>query len=877
MASQSSSRACSDLNIGESVFRFVDLPGLLGLDNPRVPFVLRILLENAVRHGTVAEGETAVARIRDWLKSSSSDSTIEFRPARILMEDTTSTPAFVDVAAMRDVVLAAGGDPRALNPIVPIDASMDHSLTVEHFATRNAARLNLRRELERNRERYAFLRWASEELGGVRIHPPGTGIMHTLNLEQLTTVVRKVSYDSGTWAIPDTVIGTDSHTPLINGVGVLGWGVGGLEAQAIMFGSPIILRIPNVVGVRLSGSLRAGILATDLALEVTHRLRAAGISGEFVEFFGSGVPTLSVGERCVVASMAPEYGATTGYFPVDERTLSYLQGVGRSSENTELVRRYMQTSGLWFDPKVEPQYTQVVDIGLDSIRRRIAGPRRPQDSVEIGGIPAALAEAGHAPVGVDRDLPRYPVAIAAITSCTNTTDPALLIAAGLVARKAREYGLQMNGWTKTSLGPGSPAAASYLARSGLAEDLSALGFDIVGFGCTTCIGNSGPLTEQVRAAHAAKTVEPVAVLSGNRNFPGRVHPDLNLSFIMSPPLVVAFALSGDAEIDFEQTPVQISPSGVPVYLHDLWPKPEEIAEYVKKGVNAADFGAAFAKATEDSIWNEIEAQSGPVFPWNAESTVLRRPPYVTRENTVRLGRYVAYPLMVLGDDVTTDHIAPGSAIPPASSAADFLSARGERRDDLGAFSSRRGNWEVMVRATFYNRSLRNLMMPDIPVGNTVHVPTRRITPIPEAAESYRRDGHNVVLVAGARYGTGSSRDWAAKGPWLLGVRAVLAVSIERIHRSNLIGMGILPLLLPGNAHPNVLMLHVGDQLEINSVPDAIHPRCPVLVRVLRATGEVEEIEAIAAIETEAECELLKSGGIIPSILRRHLTTSARQD
>lgn len=780
------------------------------------------------------------------------------------MHDTTSTPALVDIAAMRDALAEAGMDPAVLNPVLPVDVSVDHSLAVEAYARADAAALNLDTELRRNAERYRFLRWASKALSNVRIHPPGTGIMHTINLEQLATVV--CQGDDGL-LYPDMMIGTDSHTPMINGIGVLGWGVGGLEAQTVMFGMPTLLRIPDVIGVRLSGALAPGVTATDLALTVTQRLRAIDVSGEFVEFFGPGVSTLSAGSRCVVANMAPEYGATTGYFPIDAATLDYLRETGRGEAHIARVAAYARHAGIALDPQACPRYTRVIDIALDQIGMHVAGPKRPQDLHPYGDTKAILAALDFRPTpGQASGLPRYPVAIAAITSCTNTSDPRLLMAAGLLARKARQAGLRVPAWVKTSLGPGSPAAANYLARAGLPDDLASVGFDIVGYGCTTCIGNSGALPGPVREAMAAGTVHPVAALSGNRNFTGRIHPDLDLGFLMSPPLVIAFALAGDAERDLTQEPVQIAPDGRAVYLRDLWPTDADIDAALARGLRTDDYRAAFSIASANPAWQALQSPDSPRFPWDPASTALRRPPFASTEAAGQLGQYIAHPLLVLGDDVTTDHLSPASAIPPDSLVADFLVARGDDRNDLNVFASRRGNWEVMMRAAFYSKSLVNRLCPDAPVGHTLHAPSGRVEPIWDAAAHYRQDGHSVVLVAGARFGTGSSRDWAAKGQRLLGIRAVLAVSFERIHRSNLIGMGILPLRLPDGVTPDTLALQSGDRIEIDAPSDTLSPRMPIAVRLLRASGAVDTLQATAAVETRLEVRLLRMGGVIPAIL-----------
>lgn len=855
-------------------FRIVDLPALCGDRLQRLPVVLRVLLENIVRNATGTEREAAVQAILAWLDQGSSEHEIPFQPGRVLMHDTTSTPALVDIAAMRDTLEEAGWDPTVLNPGLPVDVSVDHSLAVEFFAQSDAAERNLSLEMRRNKERYGFLRWASKVMRGVRIHPPGTGIMHTINLEQLATVAGVEQRDGVAWAVPDTLIGTDSHTPMINGIGVLGWGVGGLEAQTVMFGMPTMLRIPDVIGVGLTGQLRVGVTATDLALTVTARLRAIGVSGEFVEFYGPGVTTLSAGERSVVANMAPEYGASTGYFPVDQRTLDYLVATGRKAPDIDLVRAYTQRAGLWFEPQATPVYTRGIDIALDQVGMHIAGPRRPQDLLSYTDTATALAKVAFQPAHIRADLPRHPIAIAAITSCTNTSDPALLVAAGLVARRARQLGLTVAPWIKISLGPGSPAAAAYLERAGLTEDLSAVGFDIVGFGCTTCIGNSGPLTLPIQQALKEGDIHPVAMISGNRNFPGRIHPDLDLGFLMSPPLVVAFALAGNAEVNLARDPVQHRADGTPVYLRDLWPSPADIAAAVELGQRPDDYRRAFAAASQNPSWQALDVPDTALFPWDEASTALRRPPFAALTESSQLGNYSAYPLLVVGDDITTDHISPASAIPRDSFVADFLVSRGDDRDDLNVFASRRGNWEVMVRAAFYNKTLRNLLTPNAPVAYTLHVPSGAVAPIFEVAQMYREANDPVVLVAGERYGTGSSRDWAAKGQRLLGIRAVVAVSFERIHRSNLIGMGILPLRLPAGVNPATLQIAPGDRIEIDAPAAALQPRCPVEVRVVRTHGDVLAFAATAAVETQLETALLQHGGVIPYIL--HKTIAEQQ-
>jgi aconitate hydratase len=672
------------------------------------------------------------------------------------------------------------------------------------------------------------------------------------------------------------MIGTDSHTPMVNGIGVLGWGVGGLEAQTVMFGMPTMLRVPDVIGVRLTGRLQAGAVATDLALTVTQRLRQLGVAGDFVEFFGPGVATLSASERAVVANMAPEYGATTGYFAIDGHTLDYLAQTGRPAARLALVEAYARRNGLWFDADINPVYTRTLEIDLDRVAIHVAGPKRPQDLLAYTDTALTLADLAFQPAPGATAMPRHPVAIAAITSCTNTSDPRLLVAAGLVARRARQRGLKVPAWVKTSLGPGSPAAALYLERAGLVDDLAAVGFDIVGYGCTTCIGNSGPLTPPVRDALAQGLIRPVAVLSGNRNFPGRIHPDLDLGFLMSPPLVIAFALAGNAELDLSRAPVQYGADGRPIYLHDLWPTGAEVDAVLAAALRPDDFVQAFARAGLNPAWHGLEVPDTPLFPWDPASTSLRRPPFASLEEGSQLGRYTAYPLLVVGDDVTTDHISPASAIPQDSFVADFLVARGADRADLNVFASRRGNWEVMLRAAFYSKSLCNLLWPEAPVGHTLHVPSATVAPIFEVARRYREDGDAVVLLAGERYGTGSSRDWAAKGQRLLGIRAVLAQSFERIHRSNLIGMGILPLRVPAACAPERLRLAPGDRIEIDAPAAAIEPRAAIAIRVQRTDGTTESYEATAAVETRLEVNLLRQGGVIPYILQKTVAAQGRR-
>ncbi|PXA86930.1 aconitate hydratase AcnA [Nostoc sp. 3335mG] len=831
-------------------YRIVDLRRL---DLGRLPWVHRILIENLVRHGEDVDG------LAEWIGQRRSAAEIIFWPGRVMMHDTTCGPALVDLAAARSVLAEQGRDPTALNPVLPVDVSTDHSLAVDVYGSPDARTRNMAREMERNAERYSFMKWAANALDDFAVHPPGTGIMHTINLERLATVVRQEERDGVLWAVPDTLIGTDSHTPMVNGIGVLGWGVGGLEAESVMLGQPIMMRVPSVVGVRLTGRLGEGVTSTDLALMVTHRLRQLDLSGRFVEYFGPGVATLSAGDRSVVANMAPEYGSSTGYFPIDDATLAYLRDTGRVPEAVALVEDYARATGLWFDPEAEPAYDETIEIDLSAVAMSLAGPRRPQDLVSPADVPA-LVGGGHV---AGNGLPARPVVLGAITSCTNTTDPRLLVAAGLVARKARTLGLKPPPWVKTSFAPGSPTAERMLARAGLLDALEDIGFAITGYGCTVCIGNSGPLPDFVERAIANGTA-PVSVLSGNRNFPGRVHPLIDDSFLASPPLVVVFALAGDAAIDITRDPIARAPDGSPVRLVDLWPTGAEIDAVIAGAATASDFAPAYAEAEASAAWATLPAADAALYPWDDRSTYLRRPPFVRAEAECRLGQYEATPILVLGDDITTDHISPAGAIPPSSDAGKWLIERGENPQDLNVYSSRRGNWEVMLRGLFTNRSVVNLLAPDIAPGWTVLAGTGEHLPLWRAAGRYAEEGRSVVVVAGDRYGTGSSRDWAAKGVALLGARAVLATGFERIHRSNLVNMGILPLRLPAGCHPEALKLGPRDRIEIDA--RSLAPRSAIPVTIHYHDGRITRFEAMAEVETRREATVLERGGILPLVL-----------
>jgi aconitate hydratase len=856
-------------------YRIIDLVAASKGRLSQLPYMLRVLLENVLRTGA-DEAQTASEAIFAWLASGRSEQEIPFLPGRVLMHDTTCGPALVDIAAMRSALAEAGGDPESLNPVLSVDVSTDHSVAVDVFAKPDALRQNMAREFERNAERYRLMKWATSSLSGVRIHPPGTGIMHTLNLEKLATVVNACEIDGLQWAMPDTLIGTDSHTPMINGIGVLAWGVGGLEAESVFFGMPVMLRVPDVVGVRLTGCLRDGVLATDLALTVTEHLRKIDLADRFVEFFGPGVSTLSAGDRAVVANMTPEFGGNTGYFPIDSQTIAYLSATGRSKEQVKLVEDFARRQGLWFDHNSSPRYTEIVELDLDTVETSVAGPRRPQDRVSAGETSAAVAAMLPSSAQTSAAGPNNgAVAIAAITSCTNTSDPRLLVAAGLVARKARQLGLRPPSWVKTSLAPGSPTAESYLRRAGLLEDLEAVGFSIVGYGCTTCIGNSGPLTEEIATAMTSRGIVPVAVLSGNRNFPGRVHPQLEAGFLASPPLVVAFALAGDVCRNILIDPIARTADGREIKLADLWPTGAEIDAALAKAADVADFDSAYVQAEASEAWKRLDAPSTPLFPWSEASTYIRRPPFASFGKGTRLGDYDAQAILVLGDDITTDHISPAGQISAKSEAGKYLTDRGDNPTDLNVFASRRGNWEAMLRGLFTNKSVKNLLASDVQPGSTIHAGTGEEMPLWWAAKQYEADGRSVIIVAGERYGMGSSRDWAAKGAALLGVRAVLASGFERIHRSNLINMGVLPLRLPQTLRPQQLQLRPDDTISINASEDQIAPRGSVQVLVTRRGRDTLRFNATAAIETSLEITILKAGGMLPFILNRFLQHKPR--
>ena len=844
--------------------QYVDLAQILGTRVEKIPYTLRLLSENHLRHGGNAAELTHA--LDAWMSGRNTDFEFRFMPNRLLMHDTTCTPALADIAALRDVLAEHGGDPSALTPELPIEVSVDHSIAVDVYGQRGAALQNAKTEIARNKERYAFMKWASANLQGVHVNPPGTGIMHTINLEQLASVLQRGP--DGLFH-PDMMLGTDSHTPMINGIGVLAWGVGGLEAESVMFGQPVSIAMPSVVGVELTGALPDKVFATDLALVVTHRLRELGVTGNFVEFFGHGVSTLSADERAVIANMAPEYGASTGYFPADDQTINFLKRTGRPTEEIERIEPIFKQMKLWFDPDARPIFNKQIQIDLAQIGPTLAGPRRPQDSCHPSEVQARVEEAIQRPLSDKAygDLPDGAIAIAAITSCTNTSDPALLVAAGLVAKKAYELGLSVPSWVKTSLAPGSPSAKKLLERAELLGPLSRMGYDIVGFGCTTCIGNSGPLTGNVEDA-LGQGGAVCAIVSGNRNFPGRIHPKLDLGFLASPPLVVAYALVGKIDGDIWSDPIGQNDMGDPVYLRDIWPSKSEIASVLKKGMRSDEVRDEFARALNSADWEEISCAQSAQFPWDPSSRSLRRPKFA-KVSPSKLGTYSAAPLMVLGDDMTTDHISPAGLIAPKSAAGQWLIERGADPNNLNVFASYRGNWEVMLRGLFTNCLATNYLCEKASPSITV-VEDIGEMPIFSAAEALDDLGISKIILAGERYGMGSSRDWAAKGVALLGCRAIIARSFERIHRTNLIGMGILPITITDTFIPQTAGITPADRFEISVNAEQIDIQLDTVLAWKRKGERTRKIQCRIAVETHAEVDLLRQGGILSAILQRKM-------
>jgi aconitate hydratase len=853
-------------------------------DVSRLPFSMKVLLENLLRFedGVTVTRDDLQCMV-DWQKDRRINREIQYRPARVLMQDFTGVPAVVDLAAMRDAMKGLGGDAQKINPLVPVHLVIDHSVMVDEFGNPRAFEKNVELEYCRNGERYEFLKWGSQAFDNFKVVPPGTGICHQVNLEHIAQTVWSSADQTGEEvAYPDTLVGTDSHTTMVNGLGVLGWGVGGIEAEAAMLGQPVSMLIPEVVGFRLSGELKEGITATDLVLTVTQMLRAKGVVGRFVEFFGPGLDALSLADRATIANMAPEYGATCGFFPIDERTIDYLKLTGRDDDRIELVRAYAQAQGMWRDAATpDPLFTDTLDLDMATVEPSLAGPKRPQDRVRLSDVDelfnaeleGTYKKSNDDRVAVDGEAYKVgngDVMIAAITSCTNTSNPSVLVAAGLVARKARALGLAPKPWVKTSLAPGSQVVTDYLNASGLSEDLDAIGFNLVGYGCTTCIGNSGPLAPPISKAINDNDLVAASVLSGNRNFEGRVSPDCRANYLASPPLVVAYSLFGTVTRDITKSPIGQDKDGNDVMLADIWPSNDEVRQLIDLHVNSDMFRSRYADVFHgDDRWRAIDVTGGDTYNWPAESTYIQNPPYFTgmtmtpKPLTDIEG---ARPLAIFGDSITTDHISPAGSIKLDSPAGRYLVEHDVPRAEFNSYGARRGNHEVMMRGTFANIRIRNRMLDNIEGGMTRYAPNGDVMPIYDAAMRYQADGTPLVVVAGKEYGTGSSRDWAAKGTILLGVRAVLAESFERIHRSNLVGMGVLPLQFAEGEGASTYGLTGNETFSIDGVA-AIEPRQEVTVKVTRDSGESFDIVARCRIDTYNELEYFRSGGILQFVLR----------
>ncbi|MDT0577027.1 aconitate hydratase AcnA [Croceicoccus sp. F390] len=853
-------------------------------DVSRLPFSMKVLLENLLRFedGGFTIGTDDIQALVDWQKSPVTSQEIQYRPARVLMQDFTGVPCVVDLAAMRDAILTLGGDTSKINPLVPVHLVIDHSVMVDEFGHPRAFEHNVEMEYQRNAERYDFLKWGAKSLDNFSAVPPGTGICHQVNLEHIGRGVWTSKDESGaTVAYPDTCVGTDSHTTMINGLGVLGWGVGGIEAEAAMLGQPVSMLIPEVVGFKLTGRMAEGITATDLVLTCVQMLRAKGVVGRFVEFYGPGLSSLSLADRATIANMAPEYGATCGFFGIDDKTLDYLRLTGREEDEIALVEAYCKEQGLWADPDLpDPVFTDTLSLDMGSVVPSLAGPKRPQDKValdrvdelfnkDLGAVYNKTGPDRVAVDGKDHDIGDGDVVIAAITSCTNTSNPSVMVAAGLVARKAHEKGLTPKPWVKTSLAPGSQVVTDYLKKAGLQDDLDAIGFDLVGYGCTTCIGNSGPLAEPISAAINGNDIVAASVLSGNRNFEGRVSPDVRANFLASPPLVVAYALKGTVTQDITTTPIGKGKMGEDVFLRDIWPSNREVSELMNASIDRNMFQARYADVYKgDEHWQKIDVTGSDTYPWRSGSTYVQNPPYfegMSMTPAPIADIHDARPLAILGDSVTTDHISPAGSIKADSPAGRYLLDHQVDRADFNSYGSRRGNHEVMMRGTFANIRIRNEMVPGVEGGVTSY--RGKTMAIYDAAMKHREDGTPLVVVAGKEYGTGSSRDWAAKGTILLGVRAVIVESFERIHRSNLVGMGVLPLQFKNGDTRLSLGLTAEDSFTIKGL-DTLTPGQDVLVEVARASGEKISFVTQCRIDTANEMEYYRNGGILHYVLRK---------
>ncbi|AMN47078.1 aconitate hydratase [Steroidobacter denitrificans] len=883
-------KARTTLACGSGNLEIFSLTALQDRNVGRLPFSLKILLENLLRfEDGVNVTRADIEALLSWDPKAAPAYEISFSPSRVIMQDFTGVPAVVDLAAMREAMTRLGGNPDEINPLSPAELVIDHSVQVDVYGTPDSLAKNNAIEFERNAERYSFLRWGQGAFSNFKVVPPNTGIVHQVNIEHLARVVFDVDKNGTRRAYPDTLVGTDSHTTMVNGLGVLGWGVGGIEAEAVMLGQPITMLIPHVIGVKLTGSLPAGTTATDLVLTVTEMLRKKGVVDKFVEFFGDGLASLPLADRATIANMSPEFGSTCAIFPIDNETLRYLELTGRGAEHIALVKAYAQHQGLWRE-NGQPQadYTDVVELNLDSVESSLAGPKRPQDRVPLRTA-KPIYQAAHAKMAQERsaknpaatgqatvkggqpfEVKDGAVLIAAITSCTNTSNPAVLVAAGLLARNARRLGLTSKPWVKTSIAPGSRVVTDYLEKAGLTGDLEALGFYTVGYGCTTCIGNSGPLKPEISEAVRTADLIACSVLSGNRNFEGRVHPEVKMNFLASPPLVVAYALAGTLELDLTREPLGTGKDGKPVYLKDIWPTQAEIQEVIAKSLDAAMFKRGYSSVfAGDEHWNSIKVPAGKIYAWDEASTYVKNPPYfvgMTMKPDPVADIRNARALALLGDSVTTDHISPAGNIAKTSPAAQYLMSLGVQPKDFNSYGSRRGNHEVMMRGTFANIRLRNELAPGTEGGITVHVPSGEQMSIYDAAMRYRQEGTPLVILAGKEYGTGSSRDWAAKGTMLLGVKAVIAESFERIHRSNLIGMGVLPLQFKDGQSAQSLGLTGKETFEIIGLNAGAAKK--VTVVATPASGAAIKFEVLVRIDTPKEREYFQHGGILHYVLRQ---------
>ena len=891
MTSLDSFKSRQMLQVGERAYAYYSLlkaeeNGLP--DVSRLPFSLKVLLENLLRfeddRSVRKDDILAVAAFAN--NRGSEEREIAFRPARVLMQDFTGVPAVVDLAAMRDAMNSLGADPVKINPLVPVDLVIDHSVIVDEFGTPRAFGDNVRLEYQRNAERYKFLRWGSEAFNNFRVVPPGTGICHQVNLEYLSQTVWTRNENGVEVVYPDTLVGTDSHTTMVNGVAVLGWGVGGIEAEAAMLGQPLSMLIPEVVGFKLAGKLREGVTATDLVLTVTQMLRKRGVVGKFVEFYGPGLDAMTVEDRATISNMAPEYGATCGFFPIDQATVDWLAKTGRAPERVALVAEYAKAQGLFRTSETpDPVFTDTLFLDLNDVEPSLAGPKRPQDRVLLSGArqgfvasmesefkKAAEIAKRYQVQGKNFDLGHGDVVIAAITSCTNTSNPSVMIGAGLLARNAAAKGLKSKPWVKTSLAPGSQVVGEYLAKSGLQAELDKLGFNLVGFGCTTCIGNSGPLPEEISRAINDNDIVAAAVLSGNRNFEGRVNPDVRANYLASPPLVVAYALAGSLQVDLTSDPLGVGSDGQPVYLRDIWPSSAEIQEFIDRNISQALFRARYADVfTGDENWRKIEVSGGNTYGWDSQSTYVQNPPYFVGMTKTPKPVEDIVGARVLGlflDSITTDHISPAGSIKAASPAGKYLVDHGVAVADFNQYGTRRGNHEVMMRGTFANIRIKNQMVPGVEGGVTIHYPGGEQMPIYDAAMKYQAEGTPLVVFAGKEYGTGSSRDWAAKGTNLLGVRAVITESFERIHRSNLVGMGVLPLVFEPGTNWQTLGLKGDETVTIHGLGESLRPRQTLTADIIRANGEKLSVPLICRIDTLDELEYFRNGGILHYVLRQ---------